>query len=265
MRIILILTLVGTVWACNSGPEVPTQEETHDWYVGVMNELSMMARRCTHAPEWEERPWTEEERRQTLADLEVMQRMGKAAVDQGADVLVTDFDEYLMTFHEEMSEESWQAIWPEVEAYKVVVERQLLEYRVAAERGGCIHIRSASEVEEWFDQTWSDYDDMASGCTEEQIEEALIDESGALNPTAKYDLARLAMWQAATDAGVAFAERDFDDGEPTLGFDRHATMNYEPWRTIAPEVEAFIKALENLMVYARERLSEVGCLQEPSR
>ena len=260
MRIIFALALVATVWACSSGPDIPTQAETRAWFVGVMNELSMIARRCTHAPEWEERPWTEEERRQTLADLEVMQSMGQAAVDEGVEVFVNDFGEYLMTFQEEVSQDAWRAIWPEVEAYKVVVERQLLEYGAAAERGGCIHIRSAGEVEEWFDQTWSDYDEMAADCTEDQIEEALIDESGALSPTAKYELARHEMWQAATDAGLAFAERDFDDGEPTLGFDQHAIMNYEPWRTIAPEVEAFIEALEDMMVYARERFAEVGCL-----
>lgn len=170
-----------------------------------------------------------------------------------------------MTFHEEMSEEAWRAIWPEVEAYKVVAERRLQENRVEAEKLACIHIRSAGEVKDWFDQTWSDYDQMAVGCTEEQIEEALIDESGTLNPTTLYDLARIDMWQAATDAGVAFAERDFDDGEPTLGFDQHADLNYEPWRTITPEVDAFIEATEDLMVYARERFVEVGCLREPPR
>ena len=260
MRIIFALTLVVVVLACSSGPEIPTQLETREWFVGVMNEHGTIARRCTHDSEWQMKPWTAEDRQQYLADMEVMQSMGQAAFDEGVAVFVNDFGEYLMTFQEEMSEDAWRAIWPEVEAYKVMAERHLRENRAEAEERGCIHIRSAGEVEEWFDQTWSDYDEMAADCTEDQIEEALIDESGALSPTAKYELARHEMRQAATDAGVAFAERDFDDGEPTLGFDQHAIMNYEPWRTIAPEVEAFIEALEDMMVYARERFAEVGCL-----
>lgn len=235
------------------------------WFVGIMNEQGTITRRFTHHLAWHERARTEGERQQLLLDLEIMQSMGQAAVDEGVDVLVTDYGEYLMTFHEEMSEEAWREIWPEVEAYKVVAQRRLHENTVEAEKLGCIHIRSAGEVKEWFNQTWSDYDQTTAGCTEEQIEEALIDESGALNPTTVYGLARIDMWQAATDAGVAFAERDFDNGEPTLGFDQHADLNYEPWRTIAPEVEAFIEATEDLMVYVRERLAEVGYLPEPPR
>ncbi len=230
-----------------------------------MNEQGTITRRCTHHPAWHERPQTEEERQQLLADLEIMQSMGQAAVDEGVDVMVTDYGEYLMTFHEEISEKAWRVIWPEVEAYKVVAERRLQENRVEADKLGCIQVRSAGEVKEWFDQTWSDYDQMTAGCTEEQTEEALIDESGTLNRTTVYDLARIDMWQAATDAGVTFAERDFDNGEPTLGFDQHADLNYEPWRTIAPEVEAFIEATEDLMVYERERFAGVGCLREPPR
>lgn len=60
------------------------------WFVGIMNEQGTIARRCTHHPAWHERPRTDEERQHLLADLEVMQSMGKAAVDEGVDVLVTD-------------------------------------------------------------------------------------------------------------------------------------------------------------------------------
>ena len=195
-----------------------------------------------------------------LSDLEVIQRMGQAAADQGVELLTDPYGQYLMTFQEEMSEDAWHSIWPHVEAYKVVAERQVAELEAEAALVGCLEIRSPGEVEEWFARWSAEYQDMAAGCSEEQIAEALIDESGALNPTAKYDLARLRMAAAAEEAGLLTSGRG-PSGEASLGFrPLYSHVDYELWRGIAPEVEAFIEAVEDLTAFARERFAEVGCL-----
>ena len=68
------------------------------------------------------------------------------------------------------------------------------------------------------------------------------------------------MAEAAEEAGLLIPGRG-PKWESTLGFRPHySRVDYELWRGIAPEVEAFIEALEDLTAFARERFAEVGCL-----
>lgn len=124
--------------ACSSNQEIPTQAETQEWFAGLMSEQGAILRQCLSNDDWRNRTRSEAERQQYLADTEVIQRMGQAAVDQGVEVKVSWLGEYIMTFQEEISEDEWRAIWPQVEAYKAVAERSLAEARADAEKAGCL-------------------------------------------------------------------------------------------------------------------------------
>ena len=178
MKVLLVLLVVVAVLACSSGPDIPTQAETREWFVGVMTESGTIGRRCAFDDAWNSRTPTEEETQQMLADMEVMQRMGQAAADQGVELLTDPYGQYIMTFLEEMSEDTWRTIWPHVEAYKPVAERQVADAKAEVAKLGCSETRSPGEVEEWFAEWRAEYQDMAAGCSKEQIAEALIDERG---------------------------------------------------------------------------------------
>lgn len=137
MRRLFLAAIALAVLVLGCGPGIPSQADTLDWFVGVMSQTGTILRKCVPHDEWHTTERTEAERQQALADLEVIQRMGKAAVDQGVDVHVNDLGEYVLNFREEMSADAWRAIWPEVEAYKVVAERNLADLQEKAREVGC--------------------------------------------------------------------------------------------------------------------------------
>ena len=137
MRRLFLATITPAVLTVSCGPDIPTQADTLDWYVGVMSATGTILCKCVPQEAWHNTERTEAERQQALSDLEVIQRMGQAAVAQGVEVHVNDLGEYVVHFREDMRSDAWRAIWPEVEAYKEVAERYLDELREKARKVRC--------------------------------------------------------------------------------------------------------------------------------
>lgn len=136
MRLIFALMITLVALACSSGPDIPTQNDIRHRYVGVMSETGSILRQCVPHDAWHTSEPTEAERQRALADLAIVRQLGQAAVDLGVEVKEYSSGDYFVTFEEEMRDDVWHALWPEVEAFQEVLDRNLADLRDKASEAG---------------------------------------------------------------------------------------------------------------------------------
>lgn len=138
MKQLLLLALISlvAVFAC-TGPDIPKQSEVRVWYVDLMRESGTISRECKSDERWQAWEPDEEDLPVFLKAFETTERLGRAAAAQGVEMEEDPYGVPLMTFTEEIRDDVWRSLWPEVEAYMTSLERQFKVYRAAAAEIEC--------------------------------------------------------------------------------------------------------------------------------